>query len=259
LTSLGDQTHRNFELIVVDQNPDDRLEPILSSYADNFPIVHLRTDRRGLSRAKNLGLTYASGDIVGFPDDNCLFPPRLLEEVARFFADHPEVDGLTGRSVDEDGADSNGRYDVLPGAVDKFNVWRRGIAYNIFLRRESIGKVRFDEELGPGAGTAWGAGDETDFLLRLLDQGVSLRYGPTLVVVHPQPVPPYDAAARRRAYAYGCGIGHVLRRHRYPPGFVASWLIRPLGATVVSLACRTHAEAAYHRSTFEGRVRGLLS
>src|SRR5215212_6065170 len=85
LASLGTQTYQNFELIVVDQNPDERLAPILGPYKDKFPIVHLRSGK-GLSRAKNLGLSHVSGDIVGFPDDNCQYPSDLLEKVAQFFA-----------------------------------------------------------------------------------------------------------------------------------------------------------------------------
>ena len=96
LVSLNAQTYRDFELIVVDQNPDDRLVPLLAACADGFPTTHLRSER-GLSRAKNVGIEAASGAVIGFPDDNCEFPPRLLEKVAAFFERHPEIDGLTTR------------------------------------------------------------------------------------------------------------------------------------------------------------------
>jgi glycosyltransferase involved in cell wall biosynthesis len=258
LASLNAQTYRNFELVVVDQNPDDRLGPILRAYEGGFTILHLGSEK-GLSRAKNLGIEAASGAVIGFPDDNCRFPPRLLQRVADFFDRHPETDGLTGRSVDELGNESNGRYDARPGAIDRFNVWRRGIAYNVFLRRDRARDVRFDTQLGPGAGTQWGAGDETDHLLRLLDAGASLYYDPDLLVVHAQPVPPYDAAAMSRAYAYGCGIGRVLNRHRYPLAFKASWVVRALGGAMLSLMVGRRPEAEYRWNTFKGRLKGLAS
>ncbi len=258
LASLDAQSLRAFELIVVDQNPDERLVPILSRYEGRFPVIHLRPEQRGLSRAKNLGLRHASYEVIGFPDDNCRYPPELLARVARFFADHPEIAGLCGRSVDDDGKDSNLRFDTQPGAVDKFNVWRRAMAYNIFVRAASARGVWFDERLGPGAGTKWGAADETDFVLQLLERGLPIHYDPDLLAIHPQPVTRFDAAANRRAYSYACGMGHVLNKHRYPIPFRVKMLLPPIKNALSSLARGRPDEAAYRYSAFKGRVSGLL-
>lgn len=258
LASLDAQTHKDFELIVVDQNPDERLAPILAPYKDSFPLIHLRTPERGLSRAKNMGLENASREIVGFPDDNCQYPPDLLEKVAGFFAEHRNISGLCGRSVDETGRDSNLLFDKEPGFVDRFNVWRRAMAYNIFLRAESVRGVCFDEELGPGAGTEWWAADEVDFLLRVMERGASVYYDPGYIAIHPQPISEYDRAARRRAYYYGCGMGRVLKKRRFPSTFRARMLVHPLKDTMLSLARRDLPEARYLWSTFAGRVKGLI-
>ena len=72
LKTLDRQTYRNFELIVVDQNADDRLVPLLAPYQANFPILHLQS-AKGLSRARNVALEHVSGDIVAFPDDDCAY------------------------------------------------------------------------------------------------------------------------------------------------------------------------------------------
>src|SRR5271168_3016732 len=79
LQSLAEQTFRDFELIVVDQNSDDRLIPFLEHWNGtvaglaNTPgslsaIIHLRC-APGVSRARNLGLQYCTGEILAFPDD----------------------------------------------------------------------------------------------------------------------------------------------------------------------------------------------
>ena len=258
LASLAAQTHKDFELIVVDQNKDERLVPVLAPYEVVFPILHLRTDKKGLSRAKNLGLRHASYEIIGFPDDNCQYPPDLLARVAKFFAETPEAAGLCGKSVDERGEDSNLRFDTKPGPVDRYNVWRRAMAYNIFVRTASTRGVWFDERLGPGAGTKWGAADETDFVLRLLERGVLIHYDPTLLAIHPQPVTEFDEAAFNRAYSYGCGMGHVLRQRRYPLAFKARALLHPLKNALLSFARGNPSEAKYRFSAFKGRVNGLL-
>ena len=258
LASLCAQTYREFEVIVVDQNPDDRLTPVLDSYADRFPITRLHTETKGASRGRNVGLEHASGDIVGFPDDDCQYPPDLLAAVARFFVSHPARDGLVGRATDANGKTVMGRFDTRPGPFNKTNAWRRGICFTIFLRRECAEKARFDEDLGPGAGTAWGAGEETDYLMRLLDRGASIYYDPKLVVIHSPAVPPYNDKAVRKAYAYGCGMGRVIRKHRMPLWFKAKYLVRPLGGAVLSLAGLNPGKAKFRWNTYRGRLRGLL-
>jgi len=98
LSSLDSQTHRQFELIVVDQNKDGRLSPILEQYEKKFSIVRC-TSKPGLSHARNVGLKCIAGDVVAFPDDECWYPPELLERVAAFLDAHPNVDGVMGRAL----------------------------------------------------------------------------------------------------------------------------------------------------------------
>lgn len=131
------------------------------------------------------------------------------------------------------------------------------MAYSIFLRGPAARSARFDEELGPGAGTPWWAADEIDYLLQVLDRGASLRYDPDLVAIHPQPISGYDEAATRRAYHYGCGMGRVLRKHRYPLPFVAKMLFHPLKNAALALAEGEPPRAKYYWSTFRGRLAGL--
>ena len=259
LASLQAQSHRDFDLIVVDQNPDDRLNPILAPYRDRLSILHLRAKRRGASRARNLGLRHVSGDAIAFPDDDCWYPPNLLARVANHFMSNPGLDAITGRTVDVDGKTTMGRFGTKPIPLDKVNVWARGIEAAIFLRWERVQEVCFDEDLGVGAGTAWGAGEATDYLLQLLERGASLYYDPGLIVIHPSLIPPYDAVAILKAYTYGCGMGYVLKKHKLPLWFKAKWLIRPLGGAVLSLSVLRLSEAVYRWNSFRGRLRGMLS
>src|SRR5271167_276402 len=64
LEHLQEQSHKNFELIVVDQNADGRLLPLIEPCKSRFPVIHCRS-AIGLSRARNVGLTLVSGDIIG--------------------------------------------------------------------------------------------------------------------------------------------------------------------------------------------------
>jgi len=255
LRRLARQTMRDFEVLVVDQNPDDRLVEILRLYRDSFPIVHLRT-AQGHSRAFNFGLRHATGKIVAFPDNDCWYDVDLLERVARLFKDHPEYQGVTGREIVEPGFVSGGRWDAKSGVLTRSNVWRRAISFSMFLRRDTAQRYEFDETLGVGAGTPWGAGEETDYLLRLVEDGNLVFYDPSLTIWHQGRSGPYTAQMYSKARSYAMGMGKVLRKHGYSMWSVAHHLVRPLGGALQSLAVGHPEKARYHWSVFAGRASG---
>jgi len=259
LDSLRLQGRRDFEVIVVDQNPDGRLDPVLTPHLWNFPILRLRLGRMGASRARNAGLRRATGGIVAFPDDDCRYPPGLLADVARTFDEHPGLGGVAGRLVDDRGRDSILAFDPDPGPVTKGNVWTRGIEATVFFRREALEGLPFDETLGRGAGTPWGSGEGTDLLLRSLERGSVILYDPRLAVVHPRPVPPYGRKADWRAYDYGRGMGRVLMLQRYGPASKARYLAEPLARAARAAATLRLPEARYHLNAARGRLEGMLS
>ena len=92
LASLERQTCRDFDVIVIDQNADNRLQPVLQRHS-RLSIEHLRSEK-GLSRARNVGLNVAKGDIISFPDDDCWYPDDLLATVAGWFDGNPDFDVL---------------------------------------------------------------------------------------------------------------------------------------------------------------------
>jgi hypothetical protein len=59
------------------------------------------------------------------------------------------------------------------GTVNQFNVWKRGIEYSVFFRRDLVLKIgELDESLGPGSGSPCWAGEITDYMLRALNKGI---------------------------------------------------------------------------------------
>jgi glycosyltransferase involved in cell wall biosynthesis len=248
----------DFELIAVDQNPDGRLIPVLAPYRAAFPILHLRPGRMGTSRARNEGLRHAKGAFVAFPDDDCRYPPGLLARVARAFGERPEAAGIAGRLVDDAGRNSILDFDGRAGYVTKRNAWTRGIEASLFFRRTAIEDLWFDESLGRGAGTPWGSGEGTDFVLKLLERGDRVFYDPSLTVVHSPRVPPYGRKASLRACDYGRGVGRVLKLHRYGPFEKARYLAGPLWRAARAAVRLKPSEASYHLGALRGRLEGML-
>jgi glycosyltransferase involved in cell wall biosynthesis len=246
LASLERQTFKDFRVLVVDQNADDRIDGVLRKY----DAGHLRSDR-GLSRARNVALHEVTAEVVAFPDDDCRYPDDLLERVARRFADQA-LDGLTGREVNREG-NSSASWRSDPATLSRDNLWNRAISFTMFLRAPLVARVgAFDEQLGLGSGTRWSSGEETDYLIRALDAGARIEYDPELVVVHEGTARPASEVGARD----GASVGYILRKHRYPLRTLGGMLGRPVGGAVLALARRDRARAAFHVSTLRGRLRG---
>jgi glycosyltransferase involved in cell wall biosynthesis len=226
LESLDAQTHRDFRLVVVDQNDDDRVAPLLDERA-----LRLHSPA-GLSRARNAALPQLTAEVVAFPDDDCVYPPDLLERVA---ARIEGLDGVVGREP---------WWTTEAAVLTRDNLWNRAISFTIFLRRTVVERVgTFDERLGLPSSS----GEEIDYLIRALDAGMQIEYDPSLVVAHPRKH--VDVATRD-----GESIGYLLRKHAYPKRVVARMLVRPAGGAVLH-----PRRARFHLATLRGRLVGYRS
>jgi glycosyltransferase involved in cell wall biosynthesis len=87
LESLCHQTIplSKIEIIIVDQNPQGYLKDTISPYQNKIKIIYRHSKRLGLSLNRNIGLDFANGDIIGFPDDDCRYRPETLNEVLNTF------------------------------------------------------------------------------------------------------------------------------------------------------------------------------
>ncbi|MBL6077234.1 glycosyltransferase family 2 protein [Belnapia sp. T18] len=254
--SLLDQGRSDVEVIVVDQNADERLAPVIAAYEARLPLLWRRSAIANACHARNLGLGLARGEIVGFPDDDCLYPAGLLDRVAAAFAADPSLGVRTGPAASPEGGLGSGRWRTEAGAIDAANVWTSVIEFNLFLRREvALAMGGFDERLGPG--TPYGSAEGNDLVLRAIRAGHAARYEPGQLVVHPDKR--LTPVAVERAALYGRGLGFVLRRHGVPAGVWLPFLIRPLGGALLGLARGRVLAARYYWATLRGRLAGFTA
>lgn len=244
--TLANQSYKDFELIVIDQNDDDRVSRLVTQFSDCLKIVYLRSEK-GLSRARNVGLRHVSGDVVCFPDDDCWYRPDVLEYVARRFKAEPALYGLTGCSVDAGGVPSQGRWATEQLVVDRYNVWTCATSYTIFLRASAVRQAgKFNELLGVGSGSRWGAGEEVNYLLGVINKDMRVCYDPKLRIFHPEPLLVMDEKAFARATLYNRGFGRVLGLNAYPTYFVFYLISRSVAGWAVSLAKFNFKRARYY-------------
>lgn len=214
LHSLLAQDDNDFEVIIADQNSDDRLVDVVNTYQSHFPITHLKRVKLGTSHARNQGSLLATGDIIAFPDDDCLYPLGFLTKVADFFASDPTWDGLSVSIRALEGDEDAFEYSVQESQkIDSRPIAARvGIGPGLIFRADLAKKIAFDEEMGPGA--RWVGGEDTDYLFRCLSSGAAIYYSYELFVRHPKPYETYTIRQlMRREFTYGRGLGYLMRKH----------------------------------------------
>ena len=181
LDSLVLQTHKDFILIIVDQNTDGRLDKLIEQYSSSLPITHLHSPP-GLSKARNTGLPFATEGIVAFPDDDCWYPPELLKQVNDRFSKEPVYQGL---SINWAASETSKPAKTAEQELTKFTIWGKVPSICLFLRYSAVQENgNFDEELGVGAGTPWGAGEDSDYVLSSLERGHKWKRIPSITVFH---------------------------------------------------------------------------
>lgn len=253
LRSLDHQTHTAFRVLVVDQNPDDRLEPVLAGHP-GLEVLRLRSEP-GLSRARNAAAPHLQADVVGWPDDDCFYPDSLLADVAGVFRERPWVDGVSGQAADPHGRPS-GRWGQEPCEITPDTVWNRATSHTIFLRRHALEAAGlFDEAFGLGSGTPWHSGEEIELLVRAMRGGARVLYEPAVVILHPAKAstPDQERALARRD---GASVGYILARHRYGSRMLARMATRPIGGAALALLHRNPRLARMHLDVLRGRLAG---
>jgi len=206
LASIVRQQRQDVELIVVDQNDDERVPPLLASLPKNLRVQHVRIAEKNVSRARNAGIAQARGDILAFPDDDCWYPLHLLDEVDTWFREHGDYSVLSVGAVDNEGIPSGNRWIQHECDITPFNSIRTTFCSSLFIAlRPECMATSFDENVNRG--------EETDFVLRLLATGLRGRFDRRLHVHHPRRDMLSGTVTPERAWSYGAGMGRLVRRH----------------------------------------------
>jgi glycosyltransferase involved in cell wall biosynthesis len=102
--SIAAQTHRAWDLVVVDDGSTDDTQEMLQRLgaAAANPITVVRQANAGAYAARNTGLDHARGEAVAFFDSDDLWLPHHLDRCASALARHQEVDWVYGSCRMED-------------------------------------------------------------------------------------------------------------------------------------------------------------
>jgi glycosyltransferase involved in cell wall biosynthesis len=212
LESLAQQEFCDYEVILVDQNYDDRIQEVVDEFVDRVPLIRVSCPK-GASKARNVGLSLAIGEIIAFPDDDCWYSPGLLRNIDEWFRGNPKYSILAVGAADDAGLPSGNRWFQDSCDLHPINVFRTTFCSALFLRRDALRETSFDEGIGPGSDTIFACGDETDLILTILGSGFRGRFDRSWHIGHPRRDMLSHGVSNDRAVSYGCGMGRVLRKH----------------------------------------------
>lgn len=250
--SLEKQVFKNYELIIVDQNPDDKLKNAIEKKGYTFSRKYLKISQKGLSHARNVGLKYATNKIIAFPDDDCEYTSETLLRVVKFFEKNDKYDGLSVKKIHKKESIAESKDGPII-VINKYNAWVYAISYTIFLRKKAVEEIgEFDEALGVGAGTKYGSGEETDYLLRGLSIGQKMGYKKDIIVYHP-PEKIDNIKIKDKAMSYSYGRMHVLYKHKYNMLFILANRYYPLFKMLINILNPYKRKYAWYQ--FIGRWR----
>ncbi|WP_299395091.1 glycosyltransferase [uncultured Gelidibacter sp.] len=103
LTSIRDQTYKNWECIVVDDGSSDNTGEIVKRFVDKdarFKYYKRRDDfPKGANGSRNFGLSKSIGSFIAFCDDDDYWLFDKLDKQITIFKNHPEV-GLVTSNIE---------------------------------------------------------------------------------------------------------------------------------------------------------------
>lgn len=255
MDSLLEQTYKNFELIVVDQNENDKVKEIVDKYVDRLDIKYIKSNKKGLSYNRNIGIAAAQGKILAFPDDDCAYKPDTIEKAINFFEKNKEYKIYSCKTMDFNEVDTFKRMYNGTCDINSLNVMDTITSITFFVLFEDKDYLMFDERLGVGG--EFGAGEEVDYILELLSRGYKGRYFGDDIIYHPAKKHSKSKEKYQRDFNYGRGFGAlckkeiVYRKNKKFIKIMAYKIIRNIGGIVLN------KDRDYHTATIKGRINGF--
>lgn len=239
------------QLIFVDQEDNAKLFEELDKRIDFTCIKHHRCS---LSEARNLALPYVKGMYVAFPDDDCWYEPNTLRSVIDIL-EKGHYQGVVGIGMDDKGKLTN----VFPSTTQDITCTNHcgAISYTMFYQFQP--HVRFDENIGVGSPYNLGSGEETDYMLVLMEQyGYKIRYDNSIIVHHPSSDSMEYNKLLKKHYLYARGAGYLLRKHsELPLSYKISQFYRPfVGMVLYCFKNKEKARKSFY--IFKGRIEGFF-
>ncbi len=252
IQSLLNQTFKNFELIIIDQNIDNKVLAVTEKYKNDLIISYIKNNKKGLSLNRNIGISASQGKIICFPDDDCTYPPKTLEIVNDFFYKNSEYQIYSSCVKDNK---LNKRFVMAnkDATLSPYNYFNKSISIGLFIKPYHLNDLSFDIQMGVGA--PFGSAEESDLVSSLLNKGYKGKYFATNYVYHDFPSISPDPL---RFLNYGMGYGALMKKEiliRKKYRYIISFLFDLTGRLILSALPSTKRKL--YLNSLIGRIKGF--
>lgn len=91
IESVLNQTHKNLELILINDGSTDNSHIISSSYLNDKRVRYYKQKNSGVSAARNFAINKSNGDYIAFLDQDDFWEPNKLEVQVNILLSHSEI------------------------------------------------------------------------------------------------------------------------------------------------------------------------
>lgn len=129
--SLQEQTHKDFEWVIIDDGSNDNTKEVIESFRKNndMNIIYEYKENGGKMSAHNYGLNYINGDIfVNIDSDDCATKDllKLVAESYQKIEGNEEIAGISFLDIDKKTKKVIGDEFPIDGMVDTYyNIWNK--------------------------------------------------------------------------------------------------------------------------------------
>ena len=262
LKSLLFQTYKDFELIVIDQNKDGKIDDIVEPFMSCLDVKHVKVDFVGNARARDYGIGLAQGRIIAFPDDDCAYEKDVLKKVVAEFKRRNNLSILVAGSYDV----SSSRFSIGVNSY-KARYFSRfemmGVEFTQFFDRKRLDGKQFYLDHDFGIGSKYSGAEGFELLYRLLRAGSTAFYNPDIRIYHPDK--DHYKLGTGRMLMYSTGIGAYIRKFaNQQDAFILYYIVRkmfvaPILKMMLALVLMNPKKLAYSFYNLVGIWRGFLA
>ena len=243
----------DYEIIIVDQNDDGKIDFIINKYSKYINIVHEKVNFQGISKARNYGFILSKGKFICYPDDDAEFLDTTISNALSILK-NTKADCVSGKLIDKKlGKDAMFSFPKKQKILSLDNMENSFIEPAMYYKREFLLEYPFDEKMG--IGTIHGAQEGYDQIFRALIDKKLIIYDPRIIYYHPMKKGERNTEAEiHRAFYYSCGLGYLCKKHSIKTKFIKRFV--KLSCALPFIALFRHKQFKYFFAQWMGILLG---